>query len=229
MPHGLFFFVSCFFSLTVWHVRSCTIVAVLPLRPRGGREGVVGRQVGKTASRPCGPTLPRRGRRVGMHSQVGVQGVAGHCLGYVLHDALHMLLHSTYPIQYRITVCRARLSIYYSTHHLTGQTVGSGLVCRGQHFSPSGLAGSGNDKDKGREAGARDARFGTVPVTVPGTVPVRWYRLQGKCLLTLQFQCRSLVYTACWAPCIRTWKVCAIHNTHTRTPKHPPTRSHLRL
>lgn len=54
---------------------------------RGGRGGDTGRQVGKAASRPCGPTLPRWGRRVGMHSQVGVQGVAGHCLGYVLHNA----------------------------------------------------------------------------------------------------------------------------------------------
>lgn len=113
-----------------------------------------------------------------------VQGAAGHCLGYVLHDALHML-HSTYLPR---TVSRHSMqgqtaSIYYSTHHLTGQTVGSGLVCRGQHFSPSGLAGSGNDKDKGREAGARrSVRY----CTVPGTVPVRWYRLQGKCLLTLQ-------------------------------------------
>lgn len=221
MPRGLVFLclsLSLFFShsLTVWPVR--TVVAV-PLRSKKGERGA-GRQVGKAASRPCGPTLPRRGRRVGMHSQVGVQGVAGHCLGYVLHNACTC---HTVPAPYSITPQYARPdSIYYSPlypHRAAVLPCGLWLVCRGQHFSPSGLAGNGNDKDKAREGGRRETPGTVVQVLWSRSGTVRWYRPQEvKCLLTLQLQ----QYTACRAPCIRTWKVCAVHNTHTRTPSTHP-------
>lgn len=89
-----------------------------------------------------------------------VQGVAGHCLGYVLHDALHML-HSTYLPR---TVSRHSMqgqtaSIYHSTHHLTGQTVGSGLCAAASISAQVGWRAAAMTKTKGGRQ-ERDARFG---------------------------------------------------------------------
>lgn len=102
------------------------------------------------------------------------------------------------------------------------------VLGRGQHFSPSGLAGNGNDndKDRAREAGARRSAAGAgtsylLPRCVGGCGTP--YCPPRKCRLTLQ-----LHYTASRAPCIRTWKACEIHNTHTHAPRHPP-RSYLCL
>lgn len=178
-------------------------VAVLPLRPRRERGGI---QAGRWER-------PRRDRMVPRcHDGVDgsectarwvvlvVQGAAGHCLGYVLHNAC---------------TCCAVLAPYSITPQYPGQLLfiisplypGS-LVCRGQHFSPSGLAGNGNDKDKAREAGPRrPVLYLGTQVLYCGTVcPVPPRKCLSVCLLSL-CSCSQSVYTAGRAPCIRTWKV----------------------
>lgn len=76
-----------------------------------------------------------------MHSQVGVADLSGvrtaRDAQYSLRTVSH---HSTQACFYLFTTVRTVLR----------SSVDFGL-CRGQHFSPSGLAGNGNDKDKGRE------------------------------------------------------------------------------
>lgn len=200
---GLFFFVSVFSSLpalTVCHV--CTVCSkqYYPC-VRGGREGEyrqAGWQVGKAASRPYGPTLPRWGRRVGMHSQVGGSGCCGPLSGVRTAQCMHML-RGTCPIQYHTTVPRPA-SIYYSPLY-----PGSS-VCRGQHFSPSGLADDGNDKDKAREAGARRPvlYLGTQVLYCGTVLSPQEVSFRLVCSLC---SCTQSVYTAGRAPCIRTWKV----------------------
>lgn len=141
MPHGLFFFVSVFLASP--HRVACTHCSSITPASEEGERGDTGRQVGKAASRPCGPTLPRWGRRVGMHSQVGVQGVAGHCLGYVLHNACTC---RTVPAPYSITPQYARLaSIYYSP-----------TVPRPSISAQVGWRATAMTKtERGRQAGAR--------------------------------------------------------------------------
>lgn len=152
----------------------------------------------------------------GRNAQPG--GCSGCCVplsGYCTTHCICCTVLTPYSIH--LTVRPTRFYLLFT--HCTGQPCSSDcgklwLVCRGQHFSPSGLAGSINDKDKGRELQSRDARFGTVPRTVPCTVVLSVPR---KCLLTLRLQCVA------YEP---TWKVCAIHNTHTRTPStHPLTHT----
>lgn len=176
-------------------------VAVLPLLPRRERGGI---QAGRWER-------PRRDRVVPRcHDGVDgsectarwvVQGAAGTLSGVRTAQCMHML-RGTCPIQYHTTVPRPA-SIYYSPLY-----PGS-LVCGGQHFSPSGLAGNGNDKDKAREAGPRrPVLYLGTQVLYCGTVcpgpPPR--KCLSVCLLSL-CSCSQSVYTAGRAPCIRTWKV----------------------
>lgn len=201
-------------------------VAVFTPASQEGERGNTGRQAGRWER-------PRRDRMVPRcHDGVDgsectarwvVQGVAGHCLGYVLHNACTccavLAPYSTTP-QYPD-------QLLFIIHHCTR----AALVCRGQHFSPSGLAGNGNDKDRAREGGARrPVLYLGTQVLYCGTVPVP----PRKCLSVLSAHPAVAVSQCTRRAGLLAYehgKYCAIiHNTHTRTrPKHPPTRSYLRL
>lgn len=214
--------------------------------------------MGKTASRPCGPTLPRRGRRVGMHSQVGVfrELRATDCHDLLLVRVWELWGTYMYCTHARIAhACCTVLGPRTVSHHsmpdhflfiycgiiihplgLGGLGLALWACCAAASISAQvGWRPAAMTKTKGgRELGASErperVRHCTVPGTVPCTVVTVVRRYVCSVLVPRKSVCSpcpagcsvSLVYTACRAPCIRTWKVGAIHNTHTRTPSTHP-------
>lgn len=164
--------------------------------------------MGKAASRPCGPTLPRWGRRVGMHSQVGVQGVAGHCLGYVLHNACTcctVLEVGTLPRTVSPHSTQASFYLLFTT------------VPRPSISAQVGWRATAMTK--------------TERGTVAGTA--LWYRLPRKCLsvlLTLQLQYWEYSTRRAGLLAYELGKSAQyiITPTHAHS-QHTPTYSHLRL
>lgn len=209
----------------MWHVRTCS--SITPASEEGGR-GQQGRQVGKTASRPCGPTLPRWGRRVGCTARWVVQGVAGHCLGYVLHNACTCC---TVLAPYSVTPqCPGQL--LFIIHHCTGQPSRAPLWAASIEAQVGWRATAMTKTRRGRQE--RDARYCGVAGTVCTVVPSL---PQPRMCLSVSLSAHSChsavaaVYSTRRAGLLayeRGKPAQYITRTHAHNQR-PPTRSYLRL
>lgn len=224
MPHGFVFLCLCFslppssLCLCVWHVRT---VAVLPLRPRRARGGH--RQAGGKGRVETVWSHAATMGSTGRNAQPGgwFRVLRATVWGTYCTMHAHAAQYLPRTVSHHSTQYSRPASIYYST-----------TVPRPSISAQVGWRATAMTKTKrGRQE--RDARYcswycGRYRAVVPFPQEVSVCLAHSAAAVSTGVQ-----HTAGRAPCIRTWKVCTIHNnTHTRTlaaPTLPPTRSHLRL
>lgn len=173
MPHGFVFLCLCFalFPLTVWHVRTVLGSSITP----ASEEGETGLQAGRWERPRRDRVVPRCHDGVDgseCTAKVGAQGVVGHS-PTVWGTYCTMQAHAAQYLPRTVPHHSTQPSFYLLFHHCTGQPsralpgsvlVGGlwlvMLVCRGQHFSPSGLGRRATAMTKTKRGmQERDARY----------------------------------------------------------------------